>query len=76
MSETARKPLAHVAAEGRRESMVMWPMRWPPALLKRAQDRANEKGTTRADVIREAVIAGLISIETHEAMQSHRGKTA
>ena len=56
---TDRKPLAQAA---RRESMVMWPMRWPPAILERADERARQTGKSRSEVLREVCIAGFISL--------------
>lgn len=73
MTEATRKPLAQAA---RRETMVMWPMRWPPAILKRADERATATGKSRSEVLRELVIAGFISLETQDAMRQYSGKTA
>lgn len=76
MDGATRKPLARVTAEAEHESMVMWPMRWPPSILDRVAERAKATKKTKADVVREAVIAGLISLETQELMRLHNGKTA
>ena len=76
MPDPSRKPLARVAAQSRRETMVMWPMRWPPAILQRADERAADTGKSRSQVLREVCIAGFISLETQDAMRLHSGKTA
>lgn len=73
MAAPDRKPLAQAA---RRETMVMWPMRWPPALLERADERAAASGKSRSEVLRELVIAGFISLETQDALRQYNGKTA
>lgn len=76
MPSPERKPLGRVAAECRRQSMVMLPMRWPPAILDRIAERAERTGKSKSEVAREALIAGLSHIETEEAMRAFTGKTA
>lgn len=70
-----RKPLAHAAAAGRRQSMTVRPTRWPEALWERFEQRAVERGVGVSEVVRECAIAGLGFIEAQDAVQSHRGNT-
>lgn len=76
MTEPARKPLAHVTAEGRGETMVVKPTRWPQKFWDRMEERARARRVGVSEVVRDCAIAGLSMLEAHEAMQSHKGKTA
>lgn len=75
-SDVPRKPLARVVEDAQTETMVMYPMRWPPKYLARADARAIETRSTRSAVIRDAFIAGIQSLELQDLVRLSSGKTA